>query len=340
MNYQTCPVKYLFLDVVGFTHNRSVESQSDIVSYLNTIVLDSIKKCDIPIEKCIFLPTGDGICIALLNVEDPFDIHIQLAISIVASIHEHNEKTQDAMRRFEVRIGINSNTDNLVTDINLRQNLAGAGINIAARVMSKADANQILVSDSVHETLRYREQYMEAFKRYDSIVKHQQPLRVYQLIQDGHIGLNTVEPAEFQKPESKQQPLSVFEAFHLAHVFKNQDFIYQRVGHGQNNYSLTVLFYFLASDSVRETKATQMDPASRWIYKEGALSLPEVFDYYQSVTFAVICQFAHFCLSEINAWSCYEREGSGTTFPLAISSEGKRRLREEWPAIWQDFELE
>ena len=62
------PVKYVFLDVVGFTHNRSVETQSDIVRSLNAIVKTSIQASGIPEENQILIPTGDGICVALLKL--------------------------------------------------------------------------------------------------------------------------------------------------------------------------------------------------------------------------------------------------------------------------------
>ena len=41
-------VRYVFLDVVGFTHQRSVEAQSDIVAALNEIVLAAEKNRDPP----------------------------------------------------------------------------------------------------------------------------------------------------------------------------------------------------------------------------------------------------------------------------------------------------
>jgi len=63
---------------------------------------------------------------------------------LLAKINDHNVNTADTMRRFDVRVGINSNVDNLIKDINNRENLAGAGINIARRVMDAADANQIM----------------------------------------------------------------------------------------------------------------------------------------------------------------------------------------------------
>jgi hypothetical protein len=34
---QTIPAKYIYLDVVGFTHNRSVEAQADIVHTVNKL---------------------------------------------------------------------------------------------------------------------------------------------------------------------------------------------------------------------------------------------------------------------------------------------------------------
>ncbi len=82
----TIPAKYVFLDVVDFSRDRSVEAQSYIVQALNKIVLISLRKNSIPDEKRLLLPTGDGICIALLNITEPYDIHIQLALSIVKYI--------------------------------------------------------------------------------------------------------------------------------------------------------------------------------------------------------------------------------------------------------------
>src|SRR5262245_44600004 len=90
------PVKYVFLDVVGFTYNRSVETQSDIVRSLNAIVKASIQANSIPEENQILIPTGDGICVALLNldrltvVESPYDVHLRIALDILARLDEYN----------------------------------------------------------------------------------------------------------------------------------------------------------------------------------------------------------------------------------------------------------
>ena len=148
----TVPAKYIFLDVVGFTYNRSVEAQSDIVHSLNEIVKASLDEYSIHDDNRIFLPTGDGICIALLNIEclhdiaSAYDIHVKIALGILKRLEEHNTSTEDVQRKFKLRIGINENIDNLVEDVNGNRNVAGDGINLAQRVMSLADGNQILIS--------------------------------------------------------------------------------------------------------------------------------------------------------------------------------------------------
>src|SRR5207249_1583322 len=57
---------------------------------------------------------------------------------------------------FNVRIGIHSGPVNEITDLNEQANIAGAGINIAKRVMDCGDAGHILLSKHVAEDL---EQY-------------------------------------------------------------------------------------------------------------------------------------------------------------------------------------
>src|SRR5207247_1517913 len=122
--------------------------------------------------KRLYLPTGDGLCIVLLGITDPYDIHLRLALDILARLKAYRNAESDSMRQFEVRIGINSNIDNSVTDINGNKNVAGAGINMAQRIMSLADGSQILVSRNIFEILSQRERYREAFKMYTTSVKH------------------------------------------------------------------------------------------------------------------------------------------------------------------------
>lgn len=191
--------KYIFLDVVGFTrHDRKVEAQADIVKQLNEIVSETIKEKAVLENKRIFIPTGDGMCIALLGVENPADIHIQIALSILDRLNEYNTSIDNETRRFQVRIGIEANTDTLVVDINNQQNIAGAGISMASRIMNLADENQILVGDGVYNVLKHRERYASAFMAFNAIVKHDTRITVYQFVGEGYDGLNIEPPMHFQ----------------------------------------------------------------------------------------------------------------------------------------------
>ncbi|MFH0342045.1 MAG: hypothetical protein ACHBNF_07905 [Chromatiales bacterium] len=107
--------KYVFLDVVSYSVNRSVEAQTAIIATLNKIVRKNLAACRVSGEKCILLPTGDGLCIALLDPADQVDVHLQVSFSILRLLGTYNRNQKESDRRFEVRIGINESSDNLVT---------------------------------------------------------------------------------------------------------------------------------------------------------------------------------------------------------------------------------
>jgi hypothetical protein len=185
--------------------SRSVEAQTDIVHALNAIVKSSVQYDDISKEKILFLPTGDGISIVLFNVESPeypYDTHLQMALRILSGIHAYNEHMTDTMRQFQVRIGLNAHHDNLVTDINDQPNIAGPGINMAARIMRVADGSQMLIGRAVYDILQCREKYMHAFTAYEATVTPHLVIPVYQFVASGHLGLNTDTPRSLQKPQA------------------------------------------------------------------------------------------------------------------------------------------
>ena len=68
-------------------------------------------------------------------------------------------KRSSGIRRFAVRMGIHSGPVSEVTDVSGRTNIAGAGINMAQRVMDCGDAGHILLSKHVAEDLEEYEQW-------------------------------------------------------------------------------------------------------------------------------------------------------------------------------------
>jgi hypothetical protein len=186
-NIEKCYTRYVFLDVVNYTYKRTTEAQSYIIKILNKIVSSILNSMQIESEDYVLLPTGDGLCIAIINPKLPLDIHMQISLKILEELSFHNDIIKDKKRKFGVRIGLNENHDNIIIDINSRKNVAGKGINMAARIMGLGDAGHIMLSTSVYETLSERELYYESFEKHSPKIKHGTKLDVYQFTQEGNV---------------------------------------------------------------------------------------------------------------------------------------------------------
>jgi class 3 adenylate cyclase len=135
----------LFIDIVGYS-NLLIEEQRRGVEELSQIV----RECDQfraseEEGELVSLPAGDGMALVFsTTVEAPLHCAIQIARKL---------KDRPAL---QVRMGIHSGPVSGVTDVNARSNIAGAGINMAQRVMDRGDAGHILLSKHVADDL---EQY-------------------------------------------------------------------------------------------------------------------------------------------------------------------------------------
>lgn len=329
----TVHAKYIFLDVVDFTKNRSVEAQADIVCALNRVVESSVAELNLPKESLIFIPTGDGICIVLLNIESPYDAHLLAALSIVRGVSEHNDQTENDMRKFLVRIGINSNTDNLITDINANRNIAGAGISMASRIMGMADGNQILVGEPVFDTLRYREKYMSSFRPFSATVKHKVQIPVYQLVEGGHYGLDTNIPHAFQAKRT-EIALEKRAAYYFAHAIRHKNLILERLAKFEAP-SCVILFWFLSMGAERRSEGMEVYE----VYQADDVFIEERLNYYNSLDRDMKHLLAELIIHE--HLKKYEEnfEHTGTMEYVFINSNGKKKLASEWRKIWDEFEL-
>ncbi len=128
----------LFMDVVGYS-KLLINEQLEILDELNEVVraTEQFKGAEAA-EKLIRLPTGDGMALAFFtNPEAP----VKCALEICDALKNHP--------RIHLRMGIHSGPVNRVTDVNDRTNVAGAGINIAQRIMDCGDAGHILLSQRI-----------------------------------------------------------------------------------------------------------------------------------------------------------------------------------------------
>src|SRR5438552_1521870 len=138
----------LFLDIVGYS-KLLIDEQRDYLHTLNEVVrrTDSFQTADAA-GKLTRLPTGDGM--ALVFATTP-DAPVSCAMEISNALRSHPE--------LRVRMGIHSGPVSGITDVNDRSNVAGAGINMAQRVMDCGDAGHILLSKHVAEDVEEYEQW-------------------------------------------------------------------------------------------------------------------------------------------------------------------------------------
>ena len=138
----------LFIDIVGYS-KLSISDQHAAIEELNQVVRASeqFRRAEAA-GRLIKIPTGDGI--ALVFYTSP-EAPVQCAVEISRVLKERP--------RLQLRMGIHSGPVSGVVDVNERANLAGAGLNIAQRVMDCGDAGHILLSKHVAEDLEEYEKW-------------------------------------------------------------------------------------------------------------------------------------------------------------------------------------
>src|SRR5438132_6077223 len=137
----------LFIDIVGYS-KLLINEQHELLEELNQIVrtTEAFRAAEAA-GKLIRLPTGDGMALAFATTPDA---PVQCALEISKALESRPE--------LRVRMGIHSGPVSGLVDVNDRSNIAGAGINIAQRVMDCGDAGHILLSRRVAEDLERSEE--------------------------------------------------------------------------------------------------------------------------------------------------------------------------------------
>src|SRR5213595_107036 len=185
----------IFIDIVGYS-KLSVNEQHAAVEELNQIVRASqqFQRAETG-DRLIKIPTGDGIALVFYtNPEAP----VQCAVEISRALKEHP--------RLQLRMGIHSGPVSGVVDVNQRANLAGAGLNIAQRVMDCGDAGHILLSKHTAEDLEEYERWRPLLHDLGSCeVKHGVRVSVVNLYDD-QFG-NAKLPQRFETMQKRRKRL-------------------------------------------------------------------------------------------------------------------------------------
>src|SRR2546422_753552 len=138
----------LFIDIVGYS-KLSINDQRAAIDELTQAVRTSEQFQNAEAAaRLIKIPTGDGMALVFYkSPEEP----VKCALEISRALKEHP--------RLQLRMGVHSGPVSGVIDVNGQANLAGAGLNVAQRMMDCADAGHILVSRHVAEDLEGYEQW-------------------------------------------------------------------------------------------------------------------------------------------------------------------------------------
>ena len=164
----------LLIDVVGYS-KLLVDEQIKLLQELNHIVreTESFRTAEAS-GKLIRVPMGDGM--ALLFFRSPEE-PVKCALEISRRLQDHPH--------IQVRMGVHSGPVNRVTDVDDKTNFAGAGINVAQRVLECGDAGHILLSAHVAEDLaEYRHWQPNLHDLGECEVKHGLRLRLFNLYKE------------------------------------------------------------------------------------------------------------------------------------------------------------
>ena len=161
----------LFMDIVGYS-KLPIDEQTSALHTLKEIVraTPEVKRAQ-ESEQLTSIPTGDGMALVFFN--DPL-APVECALKVGRALKSHPE--------VQLRMGVHSGPVNQIVDVNGRINVAGAGINMAQRVMDSGDAGHILLSKRVAEDLSQYSQWQPLLHDLNEVeVKHEVKVHLYNL---------------------------------------------------------------------------------------------------------------------------------------------------------------
>jgi TolB-like protein/Tfp pilus assembly protein PilF len=189
----------LFIDIVGYSKLLTNE-QRQLQQQLNQIVreTDQFRAAEAA-GKLVRLPTGDGMALAFFNSPDA---PLRCAMAIAEKLKDHPQ--------LKLRMGVHSGPVDVVFDVNDRPNVAGAGINMAQRVMDCGDAGHILLSKrSADDLSQYGEWKVQLHELGEMEVKHGLQLPLVNFYNDA---VGNPEPPERLKREEEAKRAAVIAA--------------------------------------------------------------------------------------------------------------------------------
>ena len=145
-------VKYhaVVVDVVEYS-KLTTEQQHATAEGLTRVASEAMRDSGLSDhEKCIALPTGDGVAFCLIGMDAEKAVELAERIRSACYLREPF---------IPMRIGIHFGRGLGYKDINGNRNIAGPGINLATRIASQADPGAIALSHAVGQDLEGTDTY-------------------------------------------------------------------------------------------------------------------------------------------------------------------------------------
>jgi TolB-like protein len=168
----------------------AMDDQHAAIEKLNQIAqsTDEYRKAESE-NRLLKIPTGDGMALIFYHSpEDP----VECAFEISRALKEQHSNLR-------LRMGVNSGPVSGVVDVNGRANVAGAGINMAQRLMDSGDAGHILLSKRVAEDPeQFKHWRPHLYHLGECEVKHGEKVEI--------VNLFTAELGNSERPKSLATP--------------------------------------------------------------------------------------------------------------------------------------
>ncbi len=179
----------LFTDIVGYS-KLPIDQQSELLGQLNQVVRGTEQfRAAEAAGKLVRLPTGDGMALAFFTSPDA---PVRCALEIAEALKSRP--------KIQLRMGVDSGPVDQIVDVNDRPNVAGAGINMAQRVMDCGDGGHILLSKRVAADLaQYSKWQPHLHELGEAEVKHGVIVSLVNLY-TGDLG-NPATPAKVQRAQ-------------------------------------------------------------------------------------------------------------------------------------------